>query len=87
MSKTMILDFSRDTVLDLTEAPHSGPYRECMRLGWLLTGPLLIPGSRMYSAAIVNLNDDTDFQTFLEITPEKAIARALEAARQERRAA
>jgi hypothetical protein len=83
----MILDFSRDTVLDLTQPPCAGPYRECLRLGWLLTGPLLIPGSRMYSSGIVNPDDDTDFQTFLEITPEKAIARALEAARQERRAA
>ena len=83
----MILDFSRNPILDLTEAPNSGPYRECLRLGWLLTGPMLIPGTRMYGASISNPNNDTDFHTFLEITPEKALMRAVEAARQEKRAA
>jgi hypothetical protein len=41
----------------------------------------------MYGTCLVNQKDDRDFLTFLEVTPEKAIARALEAARTERKAA
>jgi hypothetical protein len=85
----MIFNFEppKGVVLDLAQPPMASPYRECHALGWILTGPLLVPGGTMYGTCLVNQKDDRDFLTFLEITPEKAVARALEAARAERKAA
>jgi hypothetical protein len=67
--------------------PPTSAYRECYALGWLLSGPISIPGGNIYSTCIVRLTDESDMRTFMEITPEKAIERALEAVRAERKAA
>ena len=87
----MILEFEPPTekpvILDLVEPPTGKAYRECYALGWILSGPILLPGSKMYSASIARQSDERDMRFFLEITPAKAIERALEAARQETRAA
>jgi hypothetical protein len=74
-------------VLDLVEPPTGSAYRECYALGWLLSGPISIPGSKVYSTCLTRITDESDMRTFMESTPEKAVARALEAARVERKAA
>jgi hypothetical protein len=67
------------------EHPLVSARYECRLHGWRLLDPIRIPGGA-YEACLVSLKDDT-VQWFMQATPAKALSRALQAARQERRVA